>query len=208
HTNMPTMAPDNSTPDGTKLSAPKRIIRSVCSYSARTNKELSFDKGEFFHVVDHEDDPRWYDACNPLTGKRGLVPVSHFEIMESRQERIRRIQRSSSSRKLSQQGLGFPSTPQPSAMQLYGTVLYDFEAENSDETTVRADEPVLVVAQSTADWFVVKPAMRAAAPGLVPVSYIRLRDHVTGGPVDDLQAYLSRYHVRLPSVAEWKKKSL
>ncbi|KAJ1959706.1 bud emergence protein 1 [Dipsacomyces acuminosporus] len=287
-----------STSDAGKLAAPKRIIRSQCGYNARTHKELSFEKGEFFHVVDYENDPSWYCACNPLTGKRGLVPVSHFEIMESRQERIRRIQRSSSSlsivqeadstaasaatmdstsirtslgiqhgapngilihpssrknsssfsmqrrpseggatlvepmairsrsasiqgkqiqqqqqqhqRKLSiqQSGHGVGASVQPLPMQLYGTVLYDFEAESSDELAIRADEPVLVVAQSTADWFVAKPAMRAAEPGLVPVSYISLRDHVTGGPVDDLQAYLCRYHIRLPSVAEWKKKSL
>ncbi|ORX68995.1 hypothetical protein DL89DRAFT_169181 [Linderina pennispora] len=288
-----------SSGSGTKLSAPRCIIRSTHSYHAQTAKELSFEKGEFFHVVERENDPVWFDACNPLTGRRGLVPVALFEVMETRQERMRRTQRSMStvpglqsnpvtpvptsqsdifphshhasvsspsrtslgiSRSFSNMSAGMqqthsplmgssppsqrrpsegatlvegmssmslrsraastlhqrqtssagqsPAPSVPAQIQLYGAMLYDFEAETSDEISLKAEESVLIVAQSTEDWFVAKPAMRACAPGLVPVAYVKLHDHISGGAIDDLQAYLRRYHLRLPSVAEWKKKSL
>ncbi|KAJ1844299.1 bud emergence protein 1, partial [Coemansia sp. RSA 2703] len=77
--------------------APKRVIRARQDYIARETAELTFKKDDFFYVLStpHEND-QWYEVTNPLTGKRGLVPAAFFEIMESRQDRLNRINRSSS----------------------------------------------------------------------------------------------------------------
>ena len=58
-----------------------QVIRALYDYEARSSQELSFSRGDFFHVIDREDDPDWYEACNPaLPDTRGLVPVVFFKV--------------------------------------------------------------------------------------------------------------------------------
>lgn len=71
---------------------PSKVIRAVTSY--RSNKgppELSFEAGDFFHVMGDgqpragpsgsDIDELWYDAHNPLTRARGIVPASCFQVL-------------------------------------------------------------------------------------------------------------------------------
>ncbi|BGP48475.1 bud emergence protein 1 [Rhodotorula kratochvilovae] len=60
---------------------PKRVIRATAAYRARGAQELSFEEGDFFHVVSDEGGEDWFDAANPMTGMRGLVPASHFQVL-------------------------------------------------------------------------------------------------------------------------------
>jgi bud emergence protein 1 len=61
---------------------PTRVIRATHSYTASpSSRELTFVEGDFFHVVSDEGDDDWFDAANPLTGARGLVPASHFQVL-------------------------------------------------------------------------------------------------------------------------------
>lgn len=60
---------------------PKRVIRATAPYRANTPQELSFEAGDFFHVVSDEGGEDWFDAANPMTGARGLVPSSHFQVL-------------------------------------------------------------------------------------------------------------------------------
>uniref|UniRef100_A0A8H7N2R0 SH3 domain-containing protein n=1 Tax=Bionectria ochroleuca TaxID=29856 RepID=A0A8H7N2R0_BIOOC len=61
---------------------PKKVIRALYDYEARSDKELSFSRGDFFHVISNEDDSEWYEACNPaLPDARGLVPVAFFQAL-------------------------------------------------------------------------------------------------------------------------------
>ncbi|GAA6001473.1 hypothetical protein JCM10207_006684 [Rhodosporidiobolus poonsookiae] len=60
---------------------PKRVIRATAAYSGRSPQELSFEQGDFFHVVSDEGGEDWFDASNPMTGARGLVPSSHFQVL-------------------------------------------------------------------------------------------------------------------------------
>lgn len=69
--NRPTAAP----------APPKRVIRAITSYRARSNQELTFDQGDFFHVVSDDGGDDWFDAANPMTGARGLVPASCFQVL-------------------------------------------------------------------------------------------------------------------------------
>jgi bud emergence protein 1 len=89
------------------------------------------------------------------------------------------------------------------AAVIYGMVLYDFKAERTDELDARAGEPIIIVAQSNNEWFVAKPITRLGGPGLIPVSFIEIRDSATQKPVEDNLAAVQRAGV--PKVEEWKK---
>ncbi len=91
-----------------------------------------------------------------------------------------------------------------SSPMVYGIVQYDFNAERPDELEAKAGEAIIVIAQSNPEWFVAKPIGRLGGPGLIPVSFIEIRDMTTGQAVPDVQGAVSRAGV--PTVEEWKKK--
>jgi bud emergence protein 1 len=90
-----------------------------------------------------------------------------------------------------------------SSPMVYGIVQYDFNAERPDELEAKAGEAIIVIAQSNPEWFVAKPIGRLGGPGLIPVSYIEVKDMATGQTVADPQEAVRRAGV--PKVEEWKK---
>lgn len=86
---------------------------------------------------------------------------------------------------------------------VYGVVMYDFKAERPDELDAKAGEAIIVIAQSNPEWFVAKPITRLGGPGLIPVSFIEIRDMATNQPVEDAPEAVRRAGV--PKVEEWKK---
>lgn len=91
----------------------------------------------------------------------------------------------------------------PGGAMVYGIVQYDFQAERPDELDARAGEAIIVIAQSNPEWFVAKPIGRLGGPGLIPVSFIELRDMQSGQAVVDPLEAVRRAGV--PKVEEWKK---
>ncbi|KAM0457512.1 hypothetical protein ACHAO4_003313 [Trichoderma viride] len=201
---------------------PKKVIRALYDYEARSAQELSFSKGDFFHVIGREDDPDWYEACNPaLPDARGLVPVAFFQALGKTE---RDSQQSDGGRPPTanknpdhDSGYGEVNSPPGTAgapgsqrtskvkqgAMVYGVVMYDFNAERSDELEAKAGEAIIVIAQSNPEWFVAKPIGRLGGPGLIPVSFIELRDMGTGKAIGDPDAALRQAGV--PKVEEWKK---
>lgn len=57
---------------------PTKVIRALGEHRKEAADQLSFSKGDFFHVV-RDKDENWYEANNPVTGARGLVPKFKFE---------------------------------------------------------------------------------------------------------------------------------
>lgn len=171
-----------------------------------------------------ENDTDWYEACNPLQGTRGLVPVSYFEPVG---KTVRDSGSSTKSIPSSQPSAGHDSgyAEQTSASSngtdsgpkmmrmskiakgagnmVYGIVMYDFKAERPDELEAKEGEAIIVIAQSNPEWFVAKPITRLGGPGLIPVSFIEIRDMATGQPVPDPFEAVQRAGV--PKVEEWKK---
>lgn len=86
---------------------------------------------------------------------------------------------------------------------VYGIVMYDFKAERADELEAKAGEAIIVIAQSNPEWFVAKPIGRLGGPGLIPVSFVEIRDMATNTPVPDPQGAVKR--AGIPKVEEWKK---
>ncbi|KAI9680210.1 MAG: bud emergence protein 1 [Trizodia sp. TS-e1964] len=226
------------------ITPPKKVIKALHNYEANPQNvhELSFTKGDFFHVIGRENDQDWYEACNPATNARGLVPVSFFQALGRTAD-----QRDSEDLHTGADGTmrnvvpirpaekvdsGHASTSPPTftngsqtslkstdtqkagrissmgkqgggGAMVYGIVLYDFEAERPDELEAKSGEAIIVIAQSNPEWFVAKPIGRLGGPGLIPVSFIQIKDMLTGAVVPDAQEAVIRAGV--PKVEEWKK---
>lgn len=182
---------------------------------------LSFSAGDFLHVVGRENDTDWYEACNPLHGTRGLVPVSYFEgVGKTVRDSSSSAPRASTPQQPHDSGyqerVATPSNPNEimanqlrlsrsgkNGAMVYGIVIYDFKAERPDELEAKEGEAIIVIAQSNPEWFVAKPITRLGGPGLIPVSFIEIRDMTTGQAVTDAQAAVTAAGV--PKVEEWKK---
>ncbi|KAJ5788459.1 hypothetical protein N7457_003449 [Penicillium paradoxum] len=199
---------------------PKKVIKALYDYQPEgTSQELAFSKGDFFHVISREDDLDWYEACNPLIpSARGLVPVSFFEVIGKNERDSggsgdlsknhhdsgfsdRGLSRSNSSN--TKNGAFRMSALKGQGAMVYGIVQYDFQAERPDELDAKAGEAIIVIAQSNPEWFVAKPIGRLGGPGLIPVSFIELRDMQSGQAVTDPLDAVRRAGV--PKVEEWKK---
>lgn len=207
-----------------------QVIKALYDYEPEpgNTQELAFSKGDFFHVISREDDPDWYEACNPLIpSARGLVPVSFFETIgktggrnsggEAEDLAKQELHDSGYSERSANQPAGFvppktingirmstlAKTVGGNSAMVYGIVQYDFHAERPDELDAKAGEAIIVIAQSNPEWFVAKPIGRLGGPGLIPVSFIELRDMTTGQAVVDPYEAVKRAGV--PRVEEWKK---
>lgn len=86
---------------------------------------------------------------------------------------------------------------------VFGSVLYDFNSERPDELEAKAGENIIVVAQTDPEWFVAKPIGRLGGPGLIPVSFIEIKDMATGQPVSDPVEAVKKAGV--PTVEYWKE---
>lgn len=86
---------------------------------------------------------------------------------------------------------------------VFGVVMFDFQAERPDELEAKQGEAIIIIAQSNPEWFVAKPITRLGGPGLIPVSFIEIRDMSTGKSVANPLEAVQRAGV--PKVEEWKK---
>jgi bud emergence protein 1 len=199
------------------------VIRALYDYEAQTTQELSFQKGDFFHVIGRENDTDWYEACNPaLPDARGLVPVAFFIALGKTERNSGQSDQSSPKAvRMPDHDSGYSDTSgsgtlvgtdtarssktmsKGSGAMVYGIVMYDFAAERPDELDAKAGEAIIVIAQSNPEWFVAKPIGRLGGPGLIPVSFIEIRDMSSGQAVPDAQEAVQRAGV--PKVEEWKK---
>ncbi|KAK4686861.1 bud emergence protein 1, partial [Tremellales sp. Uapishka_1] len=201
-----------------RVAPPQKVIKALSSSQSSNPQQLSYTKGDFWYVTGEREG--WYEALNPLTGSRGLVPKDQFEefVKGGRQtsssgsrQSVSSAERSNTPPQRSQSNTSVPMTNQISppipintnpaprkAQPLYAIVQYDFHAERPDELDARAGEPIVVIAQSNHEWFVAKPIGRLGGPGLIPVAFVEIRDPATGKPLENFPA-------NIPQVDEWKK---
>lgn len=201
--------------DPSAILPPKKVIKALYDWDAPTDNPaarfLSFAAGEFLHVVGREDDTEWYEACNPLHNSRGLVPVSYFEQVG----KTARDRASVTSSPSTHHDSGYADKPSHDSSRMskssmgrsggapvYGVVAYDFKAERPDELEAHEGEAIIVIAQSNPEWFVAKPITRLGGPGLIPVSFVEIKDLATGQTIDSAEAIA---RAGIPRVEEWKK---
>jgi bud emergence protein 1 len=201
-----TPLPQISKPASASL-PPQKVIRAIAPHSPNTPQELPFQKGDFFYVTaDPATDSPWYEAHNPVTGARGLVPKILFEeFLKSPSVSVPPPRPPAVSPPNSRPSPSSPVHPPKSQKTrvFYAVVLHDFLAERADELDAKAGDPISVVAQSNREWFVAKPIGRLGRPGLIPASFVELRDPASNLPIDDVDALMDRGD--LPKVEDWKK---
>ncbi|CCD24206.1 phosphatidylinositol-3-phosphate-binding protein BEM1 NDAI_0C05470 [Naumovozyma dairenensis CBS 421] len=184
------------------VSSPDKAIKAIYNYHSQTPKELSFVKGEFFYVINENDE--WYEASNPSTGKQGMVPKSYFEEFDrTRPTSIGATTATTTNRQSQQTTQSNESSSTTKLGSLYAIVLYDFKAEKSDELTAFVGENLFICAHHNFEWFIAKPIGRLGGPGLVPVGFVSIVDIATGyatgnDVMEDIKS------VNLPTVQEWK----
>ena len=93
--------------------------------------------------------------------------------------------------------------PKPKTQAFYAVVVHDFIAERADELDAKRGDPISIVAQSNREWFVAKPIGRLGRPGLIPVTFVEVRDPTTNRPIADIEALMDRGD--LPKVEDWKR---
>ena len=59
---------------------PKIDARALHDYTARSDKELSFKRGDLLQVIEKTPDNNWWDGF--IQGRRGFIPVAYIEILE------------------------------------------------------------------------------------------------------------------------------
>ncbi|KAH9482475.1 Protein scd2/ral3 [Psilocybe cubensis] len=192
---------------------PQKVIRALSSYRSQAPQELSFVKGDFFHVLkDVDDTGAWYEAHNPVSGARGLVPRSMFEEFGKSAAPSRISQAGPSIKSVGSPVISTtrsepPPTPSgPRHQVFYAVVLHDFTAERADELDAKRGDPITVVAQSNREWFVAKPIGRLGRPGLIPVAFVEIHDPASGQAVVDIDALMDSG--ALPKVEDWKRAML
>lgn len=70
----------------TSTNSPKKVIKALYDYNAQSPNELSFARGDFFLVTGREGDTNFYEAFNPITNSRGIVPVPYFQVLEKHEK--------------------------------------------------------------------------------------------------------------------------
>ncbi|KAI9224486.1 hypothetical protein BC828DRAFT_373327 [Blastocladiella britannica] len=96
-----------------------------------------------------------------------------------------------------------PPTPAP-PMVYPATVQFDFAPEQDDELPARTGDHLLVLAHSGAEWVVAKFIGKLGDPGLIPVSYLEIRDPVSNKSIPDFNMILREG--KLQSLKQWKAR--
>lgn len=203
--------------DGSQiLQSPKLVIKALYDYRPQGPDELAFRKGDFFHVLNDNDENEqngWYEAINPMSNVKGMVPISYFEVF-NRSRPKPDVDVSPNSSKILSHGINTsplrsPSSQRNSSQTLYAVVLYEFKAEREDELDIIPGENLIICAHHDYEWFIAKPINRLGGPGLVPVSYVKVVDLVNPNnninKENDLVKIVEDF--KIPSVEQWKDQT-
>ncbi|KAF7353082.1 Protein kinase activator [Mycena venus] len=147
-------------------------------------------KGDFFYVLrDVDNAGAWYEAHNPVTGARGLVPKDMFEEFNKNSASLRT--------------LGSPDTVQApgSPQQRFDNM--PMSPKSPMKTQLNAATPLPLLPNQTGNGLWQKPIGRLGRPGLIPVSFVEIHDPATGKAIPDVNALMDRGD--LPKVEDWKR---
>lgn len=193
------------------LQTPRIVIKAIYDYQPQGPDELSFSKGDFFHVINEQDDNEqngWYEATNPMSNAKGMVPMSYFEVFN--RSRPKTDEQNGSMGTHSPTSQRTSGSQRNSSQTLYAVVLYGFKAEREDELDITPGENLIICAHHDFEWFIAKPINRLGGPGLVPVSYVKIIDLINpnsnlANEETDLTKIISNF--KIPSVEQWKDQT-
>ena len=99
-----------------------------------------------------------------------------------------------------------PAPPTTKTRVFYAVVQYDFVAEWPNELDAKVGDAISVVAHSGREWLVARPIARDCPLRLIPVSFVEVRDSITGQPIRDVDELIDRG--ALPEVKELKREAV
>ncbi|KNE59951.1 hypothetical protein AMAG_05397 [Allomyces macrogynus ATCC 38327] len=155
----------------------------------------------------------WLEATDPVRNLKGLVPTAYVEILGPTRQQQQQQQQQQRAAIAAPAPLGSNSTPTPASAAAPAlaltvpttTVVYAFDPEQSDELLARPGDHLHVLAHSGEHWAVAQFVGKPGAPGLIPFSYLAMRDPNTQHPIRDVHAdILARG--RLPTLRAWKAR--
>lgn len=86
----------------------------------------------------------------------------------------------------------------------FAVVMHDFQAERPDELDASSGDNITIVAQSNFEWFVAKPIGRLGRPGLIPVSFVEVKDP-SGSTIPENNVIALMKSGEIPRVEDWKR---
>ena len=125
------------------------VVVAVYSFEAQESKELSFQEGEHLTIL-KKGTGGWWEAENAQK-IRGWIPESYVKEVGT----------------TSQSGAGASN----SVPDVEAKVLFDFEAGDDDELTLKMGDPVKVLSRE-GDWWLVTDVRQRQ--GLVPSNYLQV----------------------------------
>lgn len=194
------------------LNTPQKVIKALYNYVPQGPGELKFEKGDFFHVVEEQGSGHeangWYEATNPATQQRGMVPISYFEVFNKNKHNSGNVGHSIEQGNPLQAKLQNLGGAKPATQTLYAVTLFDFKAERDDELDIVTGENLVICAHHEFEWFIAKPITRLGGPGLVPVLYVKIIDLMgLGDGINDDNPQNIIKHYKIPTVEEWKDQT-
>ena len=194
--------------------SPLKVIKALYDYEPQGPGELGFASGDFFHVLQTEgtaghETNGWYEATNPVTHQRAMVPISYFEVFN------RTLHNNQINNAINQGNPIHSKVPSAGSVStlnqaLYAIAIFDFKAERPDELDLQTGENLIICAHHDYEWFIAKPITRLGGPGLVPVLYVKIIDMAGSTGMnnispDDTVGIIKLFQV--PTVEEWKAQT-
>lgn len=145
----------------------KPMAKALYGYTAQGDDELNLEEGQEMNVLEPDDGSGWANV--QIGGQTGLVPAAYIEAI---------TQPSESSTSLNSSGGGGKKkgpavAPKKGAKKVtYMIALYDYDAQSSDELTIRAGDKIVVISEDQGDGWT--EGELNAMSGMFPTAYAKL----------------------------------
>ncbi|KAA8917219.1 hypothetical protein TRICI_000612 [Trichomonascus ciferrii] len=142
----------------------KPMAKALYGYTAQGDDELNLEEGQEMNVLEPDDGSGWANV--QIGGQTGLVPAAYIETVTQPSE-------SSSSLNSSGKKKGPAVAPKKGAKKVtYMIALYDYDAQSSDELTIRAGDKIVVISEDQGDGWT--EGELNAMSGMFPTAYAKL----------------------------------
>ena len=147
--------------------------KTLFPFISENENELTFFDNEIITLIRHVDD-QWMEG--EINGKRGIFPTSYIEIIVDclypDEEVKSRVQNHEAAGKACVVRQDSQTAVETKNTEMYGRVLYDFQAETEQDLALCEGDTVTILSQMDENWF--QARHDDGQIGLCPVSFIEV----------------------------------